>query len=161
MTGKYFLRMLAVTLLTSVSIISNAQADSDEDGRQGTVTSAKWKNECGACHVAYPPRFLPAESWRAIMSGLDRHFGSNASLDAASIREITDFLEKNASKKQRERSDKPLLRITETRWFKSEHGEVKASVWKNPRVKSPANCNACHTLAERGNFGEHSLKIPQ
>ena len=37
--------------------------------------------ECGACHVAYPPHLLPAASWRALMAGLDRHFGQNAELE--------------------------------------------------------------------------------
>ncbi len=113
--------------------------------------------------VAYPPRILPAESWRAIMAGLDKHFGSNASLDAADANEITAFLEKNADTRKRshETTGKPLLRITETRWFKSEHREVAEHTWKNPKVKSRANCGACHTRAESGDFNEHDVKIPR
>lgn len=159
--------MFAVVVLVmgaamTVSQVSDARADDDEDkGQRPTVTNAKWKEECGACHFAYPPRFLPVESWRAVMSGLDKHFGSNAGLDAASANEITDFLVKHAGTKKNGASDKPLLRITETRWFKSEHRKVAEHTWKNPKVKSPANCAACHTLAESGNFGERSLKIPK
>ncbi len=164
---KNFTRMFAVVVLVmgatmSVAHISDARADDDEDEGQGpTVSNAKWLAECGACHFAYPPRFLPAESWRAIMSGLDKHFGSNAGLDAATANEITAFLEKNASTKMHEVSGKPLLRITETRSFKSEHSEVAARVWKNPKVKSPANCGACHTKAESGDFNEDDVKIPK
>ena len=164
---KNFSPMLVVGMLAMVAMMSVAHANADDDdededtGHRPAVVDAKWATECGACHVAYPARFLPAESWRAIMSGLDKHFGSNASLDAASANEITAFLEKNASTKKHEVSGKPLLRITETRWFKSEHREVAARVWKNPKVKSPANCGACHTKAESGDFNEDNVKIPK
>ncbi len=41
------------------------------------------KQESPACHTAYPPGLLPAASWRRIMGGLDRHYGSDASLEPA------------------------------------------------------------------------------
>lgn len=148
--------MLLMAAATSV-----AYADDDDDDYKFNVNNAKWKSECGACHVAYPPGLLPAESWRAIMSGLARHFGSDASLDAASADEITAFLEKNADARKHKLSDKPLLRITETRWFKSEHSEVAARHWKNPKVKSRANCGACHTTADSGDFSEDNVKVPR
>jgi Dihaem cytochrome c len=157
-----FTRMFAVVVLIMGATMPVAHADHDEDkGKAPMVSNAKWVSECGACHVAYPPRFLPAESWRAIMVGLDKHFGSNASLDAADVNEITAFLEKNASTKMHEVSGKPTLRITETRSFKSEHREVAARVWKLPKVKSPANCGACHTKADSGDFSEDNVKIPK
>ena len=56
-----------------------------------------WTTECGACHVAYPPGLLPERSWRAVMDGLDRHFGADASLDAATRKTITEFLAANAA----------------------------------------------------------------
>lgn len=156
--------MCSVLMLAITTTMPVAQADDDEDeGKAPMVSNAKWVSECGACHLAYPPRMLPAESWRAIMAGLDKHFGSNASLDAADVNEITAFLEKNADtrKKNHEVSDKPLLRITETRWFKSEHREVAEHTWKNAKVKSRANCGACHTKAESGDFSERNVKVPK
>ena len=156
---RSFTRNAAVVLAMSATL-SVAQAD-DHDGQKRTADNAKWKNECSGCHVAYPPGMLPAESWRAIMSGLNKHFGSDASMDPASVSEIAAFLEKNSSSKKYNASGKPLLRITETRSFKSEHSEVAARVWKNPKVKSPANCGACHTKAESGDFDEDNVKIPK
>lgn len=157
-----FTWMFAVVVLVTGATMPAAHADHDEDkGKAPAVTNAKWVSECGACHVAYPPRFLPAESWRAIMTGLDKHFGSNASLDAADVNEITAFLERNAGTKMHEVSGKPTLRITETRSFKSEHREVTAYVWKLPKVKSSANCGACHTKAESGDFSENNVRIPR
>jgi Dihaem cytochrome c len=115
--------------------------------------------------VAYPPNLLPAESWRALMSGLDKHFGSDASLDAATAREISSFLEQNAGGEKFASQmfvsrGKPQLRITETRWFRNKHDEVSQRDWDNPKVKSPANCTACHAQAESGNYSEHSVRIP-
>jgi nitrate/TMAO reductase-like tetraheme cytochrome c subunit len=152
------IQMLAAVVFATGATMSVAQA---EGTQKGTVSNAKWKDECGGCHFAYPPRFLPAESWRAIMSGLDKHFGSNATMDEVSANEITAFLEKNASTKKHEVLVKPLLRITETRSFKSEHREVAARDWKNSKVKSPANCGACHTRADSGDFSEDNVKIPR
>lgn len=161
---KDFALKCSVLMLAMAATMPVAQADDDEDeDHPPMVSNAKWVSECGACHLAYPPHMLPAESWRAIMAGLDKHFGSNASLDAADVNEVAAFLEKNADtrRKSHETSGKPLLRITETRWFKSEHREVAEHTWKDPKVKSRANCGACHTRAESGDFDEHNVKIPK
>ena len=156
--------MLAMVAMMSVAHVSNARADDDDDedtGRRPAVVDAKWATECSACHVAYPARYLPAESWRAIMSGLNKHFGSDASLDPATTREITAYLEKNASTRRHKVSGKPVLRITETRWFRSEHREVAARHWTSPKVKSRSNCGACHTTADKGDFSERHVRIPR
>jgi hypothetical protein len=131
------------------------------ESRFPPVTNGKWQAECGSCHMAYPPQLLPASSWRPVMSGLDRHFGSDASLDAASAAEIGAFLESNAARGKRAAVDAGTLRITETPWFRREHREVAALVWKGVSVKTPANCGACHTTAERGDFGERGIRIPR
>jgi Dihaem cytochrome c len=159
---RKFTRIIAlVLLLISVSISASRADDDDEESGLPLALNAKWKEECSGCHIAYPPRFLSAQSWRAVMSGLDKHFGSDASLDAATTQEITAFLEKNADQRKRATSGKPILRISEMRWFKSEHDEVSARTWKNPKVKSPANCGACHTQADMGDFSERNVRIPR
>lgn len=158
-----FLMFAVAMLLGGMMSVAHADDDDDEDegGHRSVVSNAKWQTECGSCHVAFPPRLLPAGSWRAMMSGLDKHFGSDASLDAADAREIGAFLEQHAKRRKLETTDKPVLRITETRWFKREHRKVADSVWNNPKVKSPANCAACHTQAESGDYRERNIKIPK
>lgn len=147
-------------LSLSLALVSSAFADDDE--RAVTTTSnATWQAECSACHIAYPPRLLPRESWRAMMSNLKDHFGSDASLAAPATQEIATFLEENAGRKRQSASGKPIMRISETRWFQHEHDEVSSAVWKSPKVKSPANCAACHTQAERGNYSERYITIPK
>jgi len=130
------------------------------DDHSYTATDPTWKSECGSCHIAYPPQLLPASSWRALMSGLDKHFGSDASLDPQTAAGIAAFLEKNAGR-DRSLSRTPALRITETRWFMHEHDEVPDRVWKNPQVKSAANCTACHVDGDKGDYDEHSIRIPK
>ena len=172
-------RMLAVALLATGVTISAAQADDDRNERYGgrsgekyggenrgkpvqpAQTNAKFQQECASCHIAYAPGLLPAESWRKMMVGLDKHFGSDASLDAQDSKEITAFLVNNAS--NRWSASTAPLRITETAWFKRKHDghEINPAVWKNPLVKSPANCAACHPQAERGDFSERNIKMPK
>lgn len=161
-TIHVFIQALVAVILLTGGMMSLAHAeDDDDDEHMPAANNALWQTECGSCHVAFPPRLLPAESWQAVMSGLDKHFGSDASLDAPSAREIGAFLDKNAGRNRHMKSDKPLLRITETRWFVREHDEVPGRVWKNPKVKSAANCAACHTKAESGSYRERDIRIPR
>ncbi len=128
---------------------------------QPANVNATWAKECSACHIAYPPGLLPAESWRKLMSGLDKHFETDASLTVPESRDVTAFLVAHAS--NRWTATGAPLRITETQWFKSKHStkEVAPAVWKRTSVKSAANCQACHAGADKGDFNEHSIKIPQ
>jgi cytochrome c553 len=133
--------------------------------------NAKWQAECGSCHVAYPPALLPERSWRKMMAGLKDHFGEDASLDPAATREITDYLAAHSAEKgaidvgrkvARSTADDAVpLRITETRWVRHEHDDVRPEVWKRKSVRSPANCGACHRDAEKGLYSEGSVQIPR
>ena len=125
------------------------------------VTNPNWQSECGSCHVAYPPRLLPADSWRAIVDRLDRHFGTDASLDEATASSIRTFLETNAGGDRGAGSAAPVLRITETPRFRRKHGDIPAAVWRSEKVRSPANCAACHAGADRGSFSDHDARIPR
>lgn len=151
------LTAISFALASLISVIPSAQA-----GEHGyTAYNEKWKTECSACHLAYPPQLLPADSWRTMMTQLDKHFGADASLDAKTTAEISAFLQADAGRDKREATGKTPLRITETRWFKHEHDEVSARIWKSAAVKQPSNCAACHTQAERGDYSERSLRIPR
>jgi nitrate/TMAO reductase-like tetraheme cytochrome c subunit len=73
--------------------------------------------------------------------------------------EILAFLEVNAARKEAKHSA-ASLRITDTPWFADEHDEVPTALWKDPRVKSAANCGACHREAERGDYRERNIALP-
>lgn len=121
----------------------------DED-RVPPVTHAATQEECGACHMAFQPAFLPARSWQAIMAGLDDHFGENAQLDDATRAEIEAYLLSNAATRIRRVPDTVTpMKISDLPWFKREHGrEVSARMME--RAKTMSNCVACHRGAERG-----------
>lgn len=136
------------------------QHTQDESDRHAyTLNNPRLKEECGSCHIVYPPKMLPAASWREIMNHLDKHFGTDASLDVAVQRELSELLQNEAGGDVV--SAKPVLRISDTHWFQSEHHEVSARTWRNPKVKSASNCGACHTYADEGRFGEHEVRVPR
>lgn len=108
--------------------------------------SPLYRAECGSCHVAYPPKLLPAASWKVLTRRLERHFGSDASLDAKAREEIDRYLAAHAGRRAAPPGAEP--RITQTRWFLKEHeGEIGPG-------KNPANCIACHAGAEEGHYDD-------
>ena len=119
-----------------------------------------YEAECASCHMAYPPGLLGQKNWQSMMSGLDKHFGTDASLDAKTQAEITQWLIKNAATREKYAAFAPENRITKTAWFIRKHDEVSVDVWKRAGVKSPANCSACHADAVKGNFEEDRVRIP-
>lgn len=141
--------------LLLIAFSSSALADSP---KLAVPSNPKWQTECGSCHMAFPPQLLTAENWRQMMQGLDRHFGANATLEAKENAEILAFLERHAARNGSHSAK--TLRITDTAWFHREHREVSNSDWSHRTVKSRANCTACHVTAERGDWSEHSIRMP-
>ena len=69
--------------------------------------------------MAYPPGLLPERSWRKMMAELDKHFGQNASLDAAATKAILDYLVENSAER-------------------STQSAVGAFPWRRSRHRDPA-----------------------
>ena len=97
------------------------------------------------------------------MGSLNKHYGTDASLDEASTRSIIGWLKANAGTYKRVSEEPPQDRITKSTWFLRKHrdGEVPVGVWKRASVGSPSNCVACHAQAAQGHFNEHDVKIPK
>lgn len=132
------------------------------DRSSGTVPLLpSYQDECGTCHAPYPPGLLPAPSWQRVMGNLSRHYGTDASLDPATAKQLSSWLAANAGASRRGREAPPEDRITRSAWFGREHDEVPAASWRSAAVKSPANCGACHTQANQGDFDEHRVRIPR
>lgn len=123
----------------------------------------KYQQECAACHMAYPPGLLPAASWQRMMGSLNKHYGTDASLDEVSVREIGAWLKAHAGSYKRVSEEPPQDRITQSTWFLRKHNEreVPPAVWKRASVGSAANCAACHGNAAQGSFSEHDIRIPK
>jgi len=124
-----------------------------------------FQSECASCHLAFPPRLMAAEDWKRVMASLDKHYGDNATLDEKTRRAIEDFLVRNAGKPSKVGAggtvkDGELPRLTTSPWFKRKHHEVPRADWSHAKVKSPANCAACHTKAEQGSYREREIVMP-
>jgi cytochrome c553 len=143
-----------VALLLLMLVISTAQAGSGKSTKPENVV---WKEECGSCHLAYPPEMLSSESWQQLMGRLDKHFGANAVLDAKDGKLIQDFLVRNAGRGVLYSS--ASSRISDTPWFKHEHRSVSAKEWVNPQVESVSNCLACHGNGGHVLWSEHDIQI--
>lgn len=154
------IKSLALALLLAAGTLATAQADK---APTRTAPLATYQQECAACHMAYPPGLLPAASWQRLMGTLNKHYGTDASLDAASAREISTWLKANAGSYKRVSEEPPQDRITKSAWFLREHraGEIPPEVWKRPAVGSPSNCAACHGHAAQGSFSERDIRIPR
>lgn len=124
-------------------------------------TPASYREECGSCHLPFPAGLLNARDWATTLDQLARHFGTDASLAPAPRREIARFLADHASTAAQLAPAHEAPRITTTARFVRKHREVPRPLWRDPRVRSAAHCEACHTGAAEGRFSEHDLALPE
>ena len=94
------------------------------------------------------------------MAGLNRHYGTDASLDAALTKQIEAWLLAHAGTSRKAGGSPPEDRITRSAWFDHEHRRVQAATWRLPSVKSAANCTACHAGADQGDYDDDRLRVP-
>lgn len=158
MTTSRFARALCAGMTLGLAAFGQLRAE--DHAAWPRHTPADYVQECGACHVALPPGMLPARSWQRLMAGLDRHFGTDASLDAAMAKRLGDWLQANAGAGKRAREEPPQERITRSAWFEREHRRIDAAVWRLPSVRSAVNCAACHAGAAQGRFDDDELLAP-
>ncbi|ABM36847.1 diheme cytochrome c [Polaromonas naphthalenivorans] len=145
-------------VLATICATQAAMADGD---RRMVPLLPQYKQECAACHLAYPPGMLPAASWKRVMAGLPKHYGTDASLDPATVKELSTWLGANAGTYKRVSEEPPQDRITTSSWFERKHREVAPDTWKRAAIGSRANCAACHTRADKGDFDEDNVRIPK
>jgi hypothetical protein len=138
-------------------------------GLRDFADNPAYQDECGACHEAFHPSLLPADSWRQVMAGLNDHFGEDASLDPATTQSIAQWLSANAAETwdteaaNRFRilaADQPL-RITATPYWVAKHEEIPDAVFQRKSVGSKVNCVACHSDASNGLFDDDTISIPK
>jgi len=134
-------RLFAAALLSLTALPVLA----DELEHVPPVSDAVVKKECGACHLAYPAKFLSAETWGKITGDLSHHFGEDAGLPEAKLKAVQSYYSGNAG-----RSQAGLLRISDQSWWLREHRSIGKA--KLEAAKSKANCGACHSKAEQGIF---------
>ena len=131
------------------------------DSYKGPPPPVAYTQECGSCHLAFPPNLLPKASWQRVMQRLDSHYGSDATLDAATQKQIAAWLQTYGGQGKRAREEPPQDRITRAAWFERKHREVSAATFKRASIKSPVNCAACHRDAAEGDFDDDHVRIPK
>ncbi len=135
------------------------------------VNNEIYKKECSACPFAYQPGLLPANSWNKMMSNLENHFNTDATLADEDFKIIKDYLNKNSAEKamQYKRSSRIVNSIkkgsvpesiSKTPYILWKHDEIRPSLIKQEEVKGIFNCVACHTTAEKGIYSERDIIIP-
>ena len=120
-----------------------------------------YQQECASCHMSYPPALLPKASWAEIMSGLQKHYGTDASISQQEMMQIASWLNSHAGTYKRVKEAPPDNRITKSDWFVKKHRKISSREFLSPAIKSPSNCNACHKNAEQGNFDDDEVRIPK
>jgi hypothetical protein len=148
-------------LVTLAGVLLAASPAFAGDDWMPPVRDATVLKECGACHMAFQPGFLPARSWTRMMGSLADHFGEDASLPDDKIEIIRAYLTANGGDVvNRGRAAKYMQwvapggtpqRITENPDFLRKH-RFPESVWTDPKVVTRSNCAACHSGAERGYY---------
>jgi cytochrome b len=135
------------------------------------ASNATWREECGSCHLDFYPGLLPARSWQKLFAEQSQHFGDDLGLDANTTQTLLAFALENAAGKKRSeaawkidrslKADATPLRITQTPYWIKKHREIEDSVWQSPKVRSQANCAACHLDAEAGTFEDAAMRMPK
>jgi hypothetical protein len=175
---------IAVCFLAGSFLVQPAFGDDDDDHfehrsehhsehrERGLTSTANpvYAEQCGTCHLAYPPGLLPAASWEKILSNLPGHNGEEVVIEPASKETIAGYLAANAADKSVWKRSRKILRslrgaapvrITEVPYIRHKHHEIPAAIFQRESVGSFSNCSACHKTAEQGVFDDDSVKIPE
>ena len=101
------------------------------------------------------------------MGDLENHFGDDASLDEKTNQDILTFLLKNSAETSTMQAswnflnsigDKDIIALSKTTYWERKHKKIQKEVFKNEKVKSVANCKACHSDIEKGLIENENIK---
>lgn len=168
--ARWGLALLMACVMGAIAVPAELRlADRPAFGIPTLPLNAAWAKECSACHMAFHPSLLPAQSWSGIMENLSSHFGEDASLDLATTKDITDFLVSHsaadwdtlAANRLRKVDPARPLEITATPFWIRRHGDISNAVFKSRAVAAKQNCAACHADAASGMFAPQLISIPQ
>ena len=128
-------------------------------GSVAPADNAQYQKECASCHFGYQPALLGKASWEKVMGNLSDHFGTDASLGKVESAQILSYLLNNAGS-GKITANNTSMQITKSPYFIKEHRKISAKLIDQKEVGSLANCLACHTTADKGNYSERAIVIP-
>jgi Dihaem cytochrome c len=159
--GWFMMRLPSLVSLSGLWWMAVACGVHADGVRLPAQPLAAYAAECGACHMAYQPGLLPAASWQRVMGQLERHYGTDASLEPALVQQIGVWLGVHAGTYKRVSPvPPPQDRLTRSDWFVRKHRRIAPAVWTHPSVKSAAHCLACHTQADKGDYDDDRVRLP-
>ncbi len=149
--------MRLTLILYGIVISSQIFAD---DSYIEPITDQITKDECSACHYAFPAEFLPQASWKKILGDLENHFGEDASLDEQTTRHIKEYLIARSGDAGSLPSkfvhgldnENPPVRITETKYWISKHIHISHEKLQSGLAGLKAVCTVCHRRVENGDY---------
>jgi hypothetical protein len=121
--------------------------------------NALYQKECASCHFGYQPALLGKASWEKVMVNLSDHFGTDASLSKVESEQILNYLLTNVGS-GKITANNSTMQITKSPYFIKEHRKIPANLITQKEVSSLSNCLACHTTADKGNYSERTIVIP-
>ncbi|OGH00478.1 MAG: hypothetical protein A2600_05630 [Candidatus Lambdaproteobacteria bacterium RIFOXYD1_FULL_56_27] len=134
------------------------------------VDNVLYLDECGTCHLAYQPEWLPKRSWTKLLGNLKDHFGEEVSLTPGQVRVIEKFVMKRTADVSKAALTKKVMadlgaeeapiRIMDIPFVKKHHEGIGADVLARKSVRSLANCEACHISAHGGLYIKKHINIP-
>ena len=160
--------------LIFLALIINSLLASDNFNTKTDVAPVKndlYIKECGSCHFPYQPGLLPSNAWNKMMTNLENHFNSDASLNEADLQTLTKYLNDNSAEKnmQYKRSNRIVSSlaknqipdsISTTPYMIKKHEDIRKNLITQNEVKGLFNCIACHKTADKGIYGERDINIP-
>ena len=98
-----------------------------------------------------------------IMANLENHFGDDASIDDETNKKILEFLRQNSAEKSSSKwaikfAKNDDIAITSSPFWQKAHESLDKEVFKREKIKSKANCAACHENIEKGLISKALIK---
>ena len=133
------------------------------------VQDPVYAEQCGACHLAYPPSLAPAATWDGILGDLQHHFGQDATLSPEQVATIRAWVDANdaahwdtlASHVLRVPAADGSRRLTDTPGWRRLHRRIADAVFASKAVGGRSSCEACHGDAATGLFAPQRIAVPR
>jgi hypothetical protein len=160
----------AITLLVGFGGAAGIAALAGLPGRgvPPAAVDPEYAEQCGGCHLPYPPSLAPAATWNGILDHMDNHFGEKPGLPPDMIARFRAYLDANDASHwdtlpaHRLRTPAPdgSLRITDAPGCRRIHRDIPAATFTSPPVYRRSHCDACHGDAATGRFAPQKIAVP-